>query len=790
MNALSRLAQAHGIGLQYHDIWGTLHDVTPDTLRSLLCAMGVSVSTDRDADAALAALMQSRWRNRIAPMVVVREDASLLRMRLHLPHGLDVDSVHIVSETGEEQHRTPSSAMEAGEAIVDGEAWRARDIEVALAVPLGYHRLAFAAGGHVVAETRCAIVPRTCYRPPALRDGARTWGAAVQLYGVRSRRNWGIGDFTDLAGIIAGWGAQGAGIVGVNPLHALFPQDPLRNSPYSPSSRLFVNTLYLDVEAIADFTDCEPARTLVASPAFRKRLAALRDSALLDYLGVAAAKREVLDLLYASFRDRHLRRRTSRGASFLAFQQAGGEALHRYALFEALQEHCFALDASVWGWPAWPAQFRDPRSSDVARFAKERAERVDYYGYLQWQADLQRTAIANDANEAGLAIGVYTDLAVSIDRGGAEAWANQSLYATSASVGAPPDAFNPDGQDWGLPPLVPSRLRDAGYAPFIATLRANMRCAGALRIDHVMGLMRLFWVPQNKTPAAGAYVHYPFDDLVGLLALESQRNRCAVIGEDLGTVPDEVRRTLAERDVLSYRVLLFERDGAGEFKPPERYPDAALATASTHDLPTLAGWWQGHDIEVRAKLGLVGAETARLQDERAEDRRRLLRALEREHMLPPTPIPALPPPDRGKGDTSFPLLPGEGEGVRSPIPALPPPERGKGDISSPLLPGEGEGVRSGASADPRSWPEMTTELAESIMAFLAATPALIVVLQLEDVLLVREQANLPGTTDAHPNWRRKLPVAIEDVLDGEPLHSLAKRVSRIRAMPAAKTSTS
>lgn len=732
MNALSRLAQAHGIGLRYHDIWGMLHDVSDDTLRSLLGAMGVSVSTGAEADAALAAHEHSLWRNRIAPMVVVREDASPARVRTYLPSGVDIDSmrVHIVTESGDEHHRTPSSAMQVGEAIVGGESWRARDIGVPLALPAGYHRLAFVAGDRVVAETQVAIAPRACYRPAALREGARAWGAAVQLYGVRSRRNWGIGDFTDLAEILTRWGEHGAGIVGVNPLHALFPHNPLHISPYSPSSRLFVNPLYLDVEAIADFAECEPARTLVASPAFGKHLAALRDSALVDYLGVAAAKREVLELLYASFRDRHLKRHTPRAASFGAFQRAGGEALHRHALFEALQEHCFERDASVWGWPAWPAQFRDPRSNDVERFAKERAERVAYYAYLQWQADLQRAAIAKRADEAGLASGLYTDLAVSIARGGAESWAHQPLYAASASVGAPPDAFNPNGQDWGLPPLVPSRLREAGYAPFIATLRANMRYAGALRIDHVMGLMRLFWVPRGKTPAEGAYVHYPFEDLVGLLALESQRHRCAVIGEDLGTVPDQVRQTLAERDVLSYRVLLFERDGAGEFKLPEAYPEAALATASTHDLPTLAGWWEGHDIDVRTKLGTIGEEAARLHEERAEDRRRMLRALERARMLP-----------------------------------------------------------EGASTDPRSWPTMTAALAESIAAYLAKTPSLIVVLQLEDVLLVREQANLPGTTDAHPNWRRKLPVGIEEAFDGEPFGSLAKRLSQLRPPPAASAST-
>ena len=344
------------------------------------------------------------------------------------------------------------------------------------------------------------------------------------------------------------------------------------------------------------------------------------------------------------------------------------------------------------------------------------------------KSDLQRAAIAKRADEAGLAIGLYTDLAVSIDPGGAEAWAHQTLYAAAASVGAPPDAFNPDGP--GLGPAADRSRRDcatAGYAPFIATLRANMRHAGALRIDHVMGLMRLFWVPRGRTPAEGAYVHYPFDDLVGLLALESQRHRCLVIGEDLGTVPDEVRRTLAERDVLSYRVLMFERDGAGDFKPPEAYPEAALATASTHDLPTLAGWWEGHDIEVRAKLGMLGAEAARLQEERAEDRRRLLRALERAGVLPDDP-----------------------------------------------------------SSAPLATPKLTAALAESIAAFLATTPSLIVVLQLEDVLLVREQANVPGTDGRASQLAAEAAGHDRRAFDGEPFRSLARRLSQVRPPPAGR----
>ena len=328
-----------------------------------------------------------------------------------------------------------------------------------------------------------------------------------------------------------------------------------------------------------------------------------------------------------------------------------------------------------------------PRRPRFASYAEAHAERVEFYEYLQWQAELQLEAVGRRSMELGLGVGLYQDLAVSVDRGGAEAWANQDLYAIAASVGAPPDDFNLHGQDWGLPPLAPERLRAAAYAPFIATLRANMRHAGALRIDHVMALARLYWVPQGAAPREGAYVHYPFEDLVGIVALESHRNRCMVIGEDLGTVPDEVRATLTRVGILSYRVLLFERQQSGDFKPPAEYPADSLVTATTHDLPTLAGYWEGRDLALRRELGLYPSEEVRQAQvgARAQDRARLLRALEREGLLP-----------------------------------------------------------EGASVDPASLPQMTRALMLKIHAFLARSRARVLVVQPEDVLQLREQVNLPA----------------------------------------------
>jgi 4-alpha-glucanotransferase len=444
---------------------------------------------------------------------------------------------------------------------------------------------------------------RRCRTPPA---GARLFGPAIQLYAIRSRRNWGIGDFTDLADIARIAASQGASFLGVNPLHELFLDRPEQASPYSPSSRLALNPLYLDVEAVDGYADCAEARDLVRSDAFAARIAALRSSSFVDYAGVSRAKREVLALAF-----RHAR---------LADPGAFAQEYRDAATFDALQARF-----GVWGWPAWPEAFRDRRHADTTDVAQD----VDFYLYLQWQADLQLRRAQQAALDAGMSIGLYRDLAVGANPGGAETWQQPRLFATRANVGAPPDDFNRTGQDWGLPPWIPHELRNAGYAPWRALVRANMRHAGALRIDHVMGLARLFWIPQGMSPTQGAYVRYPVDDLCAVLAEESARAQSIVVGEDLGTVPDALRDTLRDAGVLSYRVLYFERTGDGRFKRPEDYPPHALVCVSTHDLPTLRGFFEGTDLAHREALGLLRSDELRdrLRAERDRDRARLREAI-------------------------------------------------------------------------------------------------------------------------------------------------------------------
>ncbi|HEX7972264.1 MAG TPA: malto-oligosyltrehalose synthase, partial [Thiobacillus sp.] len=436
-----------------------------------------------------------------------------------------------------------------------------------------------------------------------------------------------------------------------------------------------------------------------------------------DYRGVTELKIGVLERLYAHFRAAHLAADSERARAFRAFQSEHGESLRTHALFEALHANFRAGDDAVWGWPVWPQAYRDRQAPDVAAFCEARLEQVEFFEYLQWQAFQQLGAAGTRSWEVGLGVGLMFDLAVGVAEGGAATWTRPALYAMAASTGAPPDELNRMGQDWGLPPWIPHRLSEMAYQPFIELLRANMRDSGALRLDHVMGLCRLFWVVRGVPIAEGAYVRYPFDDLLGILALESRRNRCLVVGEDLGTVPGEVRDALAPMNVLSTRLLYFERDD-GRLKPPQAYPANAVAAVTTHDLPTLAGFWQGLDIDLRDRLHLFPDDAVRNQQvvARAEDRAQLLVALEGEGVLPP-----------------------------------------------------------GSALHQVGFPEMTAALTAAVYTYLAHAPSKLLLLQMEDGFGVHEQPNLPGTVEpAYPNWHRKLPLNLEEWHDSATLQGIVQ----------------
>lgn len=712
-DALVQLALHCGIAVEYDDFWGKRHTTSEDTLRTLLAAM--HLPADRDPIELLRDIEEQQWRRPLPPVMVLQSDAVPV-VPLSLPAARS-GLVHRWILTPEEGSPTSGEFLltdlpRLGEQRWGSEEFLRGELSLPRLIAPGYYRLEIEQPGHEVqAQTAMTLIitPMSCYQPEAVQGEGRVWGPTVQLYGLRSRRNWGIGDFGDLRTLIELTAKAGGGVVGVNPLHALFPDDPNRISPYSPSSRCFVNMLYLDVEAIAEFAECDAARNLVASERFQGRLRRLRASEQVDYEEVSAVKREALTMVYRHFRDHHLVNGSDRARAFRLFRAKEGEGLERHARFEALQEHLRRENDTVWGWPAWPDEYRDPQGPAVMAFAAENADAIEFYVWLQWLADEQLTALGQQSWRRGLGVGLYQDLAVGVSPGGSEAWAWQDAYGGGAYVGAPPDDFNHFGQDWGLPPLVPHRLREAAYAPFIAVLRANMRHCGALRIDHVMGLARLFWVPAGASPAEGAYVTYPLQDLLGIVALESQRNRCMVIGEDLGTVPDGLRPLLHAAGMLSYRPFLFERTDDGGFQAPQAYPRQALVSVSTHDLPTLSGFWNGSDLDTRADLKLFASadQYGPLAIERARDRARFLVALKSAGLLP-----------------------------------------------------------VGASIHPNTAPELTPEFMVAIHAYLAKTPAQVLVVQPEDILGITEQINLPGSRDdQHPNWRRRLPLDLEDWLE-------------------------
>jgi 4-alpha-glucanotransferase len=720
--ALLDLARLLGIEARYTDALNETREVSEDTLSALIGVFGLSSGPQRARD-------EIDEQRRALPLGleaahIVRSEEPHPELALRLP-----SNCRQVSWTC----HLENSGERSGRALVDSLP-NAQRFAMPLpgGLPLGYHRLDLEAG-KTSAQTSLIVAPDRCFLPAQLGPGARSWGLSCQLYGLQSERNWGIGDFSDLATLSRAAGQCGAAVVGINPLHALFAAEPHHVSPYSPSSRSQLDYLYIDVTAVPGFAEEDASRELIEGQRFGATFWAARSAALIDYGAVAACKRPVLELLFSRFQSRDLgadgTARTTRGMEFREFQRRGGQALADFAVFEVLQEHYVCKDRQF-SWYSWPAPMRNPRSPRVADFAAAHRNRVEFFQYLQWEADRQLAAASAAGRAAGLSVGLYRDLAVGADPNGAEAWADQELVAPGASIGAPPDALSRGGQDWGLAPINPAVLRRQGFAPFIAALRANMRHAGVLRIDHVMSLNRLYWIPSGMQARAGAYVNYPFKDLVRLLALESQRHACAVVGEDLGTVPEGFRGAMQSANVLSYRIFVFERRQDGGFVPPPEYPALAAASAATHDIATLKGFWLGTDIAWRRRLGLYPDRHA-LEAEAAEryrDRRLLLEALVQERLLTQ-------------------------------------------EQSRTLLREDGGPVYS-------------TELRDAILAYLAGSRSRLMLVQLEDVISETEQANLPGTIEAHPNWRRRLSRSLEQILEGEDLRRVAGLVEEGRRRSA------
>ena len=707
---LDHLARSRGIGDAYYDYRGELRAFSPKTKTAILAAMGCKVDDADAIEREIAEIDAERWRTLLPPVAVVRPG------RMGVVVALPADQLDRPLEwslrLADGQVRAgcvrASELTEVERRELDGRWLTRRLLVLPDDLQLGYYLLGARAPDGNEGQCTLILAPGRCYEPVVLSRGRRLWGVAVQLYTLRSTTNWGIGDFADLETVLRSCAPHGASFVGLNPLHALFPANPSHFSPYSPSTRHFLNVLYIAVEALPEFGDCASARAMVGAADFQRELERLRSVPNVDYPGVANAKFPVLAELYAHFRREHLDRGSARAAEFRAFLLERGEPLRLHAVHDAIDAHLRGKDAGrYWGWPAWPPELRDPRHPGVREFERQHMESAEFYAWLQWLADEQLRNAQSLARELGMPLGLYGDYAVGVNPSGSETWSDQKVYRMGAGVGAPPDALALKGQDWGIPPQDPHALVVESCRPFRDLVAANMRHFGALRLDHVMALFRQWWVPVGMDATEGGYVHYPLDDLMSVLALESERNRCLVIGEDLGTVPDEMRRAMAEYAVYSYKVLLFEKQNDGRFKRPEEYLRRAIATVTTHDLPTLRGYWEGGDLELRDRLGLFPGEEIRryVIEERVRDRAQMLAALEGASLRP-----------------------------------------------------------AGSSGSDASFSDT---LARAIHLYLAKSAAALVVLQIEDLIGMTDPVNVPGTSHEHANWQRKVTADLQDALGCE-----------------------
>ena len=673
--ALRDVARRAGIAVEWQDYAKRPHVVSPDSLRRILAALGLPATTRGDLTAS---------RRMLARRATLADLPPLLAATSGRPTRLDLGAseplpARLVPERGPPRDLTLTPA-------------RGR-LRIPAVAEIGYHRLQIGER-----EVVLAVAPAQCRTIDDVVPDGRLWGIAAQVYALRSPGDAGIGDAAGIAQLAEAAAAQGADALCLSPVHALFVSDPARFAPYSPSSRLFLNPMHAAPALV--FGDDHLAAA-VQDTGLPDTFACLEAQALIDYPASAAAKLALLRSLFDGFinssdADGPL------GADFAGFRAEGGDLLRQHAVFEALQ----ADRAPDRDWRQWPTDLRDPSSAAVAAYAAARRGDVLFHEFLQWLTDRSLAAAQRRARDAGMRVGLIGDLAVGMDPTGSHAWSRQQDILLGLAVGAPPDLFNPRGQDWGLTTFSPRAMENGGFAPFIATLRAVLRNAGGIRIDHAMGLSRLWLVPDGADPAEGAYLAYPLTDLLRLLALESARHNAVVVGEDLGTVADGFRETLNQNGVHGMRVLWFEHEADGAaFKPAEAWDATALAMPTTHDLPTVAGWWHGADIAVRAACGRLGPGVSPEEEAAARDRERA--ALWQRFVSDGAAEGAAPPPD-------------------APQPAV-----------------------------------------DAALAFVTRTRSPLAVLPMEDLLGQEEQANLPGTTDQHPNWRRRLPGPASALLQGE-----------------------
>jgi 4-alpha-glucanotransferase len=691
-DVLYELAQAAGISPKWHDHRGELRIVSPDVLRAVLASLELSADTPEQCQESLEQIRVTEQR-RVPSLITGRSNQQLtLPVALQCALGSH-DIVHLKDDDGD---------------VVSVRLENDPEGKVCLPAGIGPGYYVLEAGS---IQTNLAIAPPHCSTVPERTGQPHNFGLAAQIYSLRTPGDGGIGSFSGLRDFARVCGEKGAQALAISPVHALFSADKTRYSPYAPSSRLFLNALYVDPAAVLG---SELVNQCIKDQKIEGDLRALEQTELIDWPKAAETKLSLLRCIWDAHCAGLMAGDGDLGRDFLKFRENGGSALEQHAIFEAIHAQQFGQSPERWHWKTWPEALQHPGSSAVKQFAHEHRNEVGFHAFLQWLAAEGLADAQKAGKEAGLGVGLIADLAIGTDSGGSHAWSRQAEMLNGLSVGAPPDLINHQGQNWGLTTFSPRALMAHDYQPFIEMLRASLRYAGGLRIDHILGLRRLWIIPEGAAATDGAYLSFPQQDLLNLIALESWRHKAVIVGEDLGTVPEGFRDEISEIGILGMQVLWFEKDH-GLFVDPSRWRTNAMATTTTHDLPTVAGWWKARDIEWNRDLDRF-PEGRTYEDELGE------RAGEREALWA-----ALTYSGVAEGD----------------------------------LPNE----------------ESSAQVVDSAIDFVASTESPLTVIPVEDILGIEEQPNLPGTTNEHPNWRRRLPMAVPDVLEND---SAEKRLSILR----------
>ena len=727
MHLVERLAELVGFYSSYTGTLGEQVFAKDQARQALLLAMGYQLDNQSLIDS-IQHLENAQWQTMLPTSHIVKLEEAQHFIKISIPVSLNATTnqvnidYKIITEFSE--IITECISVDTLDLIDECEINNTRYCQYQLPLPIlnaGYHQLEIT---HSTNTECCPLIyaPKTCYSP---KDASKkkVWGFTAQLYSLKSINNWGIGDFGDLHTLVERSAEHGAATIGINPLHPLYQNNPSHISPYSPSSRCFLNPLYIDVTAaIAQFSACEKVINLMSSESFQQKLLQTKTCKHVNYVDVAALKFEALALLYEDFCDKCTSLYSKQHQAFTQFKQEQGENLLKFATFDALYEHFRSINEHAYGWNDWPLAYQQEQSPEVTQFKNQYKSRIDYFCFIQWLAHCQLANVKQVAHANKMKIGLYLDLAVGCDGSGVDVWSDQHLYVAGASIGAPPDAMNALGQNWGLTPMNPVALKAKGYLPLVNALRNNMQYAGALRIDHILGLMRQYWVAPNMAADEGMYISFPFDEILRIIALESQRNKCIVIGEDLGNVPDGFSEIMHNAGLLSFKVMFFERWESGLFKRPGLYPEQSVVTIATHDTPTLTGWWQGRDLQWREQLNLYPTIEAGEQERnnRANERTMLIDALNDMQVIDMTKAPV---------------------------------------------------------QDPAT---MSTELSVAVQKYLATAPSHIQLIPLEDAIECEEQVNIPGTIDEHPNWLQKLSISLENLFEKNSVKAIVNAMKLAR----------